>query len=482
MLRLLACAFSNKNVTVTVDRRLIPSIARNNSHITQQTFNPNNVHTIRINLLKLITATATIQTRRTNPTKFNKLLDFSYLLDYIKLGNDFCVTKHADSDKQIAISEDLGVGLSIVVTDHFYKIDWRTLGKIQRRQGSLPDISCESISRRESITIEAKGSTSTSWRNCQKAYAVNQKNGPTPAMVYVASCALLNENSISDIDYLDPPIIPPKDPMFESALLKCDHYSRTFNLIGQKELSKYYDLMRLRLLYDRDFKQFEEKQDLYQKIKTNYVHMQFGQNVFYGNIEKIDEEAYAFVGIDSRLLNVYTFLQFEGQEERSIKEYGNEFYLTPDGLCIGRLSNLRLVDDQISAGQVPHHYDSFSIVDFDYGRESTLTGFLSHVILNAGGKIRGAQGFDRRYDLIASLNNRMFALEIKRYIGKDYEKILSLIAQLKLEMDLELVLITNAQVSEDVRAIIEKRNVILIDRKALLKIIENKKAILDYLG
>jgi hypothetical protein len=482
MLKLLTCRFSNKNILINIDRQLIASIIRNNGELTERSFNPPNArHSIRINLSKLIIAAATIQTRRKNPTSFNKLLDRSDLLDSIRGCDDFCIIKHPDVDKQIRISEDLGVGLSVLVTDHYYKINWTTLGKIRRRRGSKPDIACMSLSN-ESITIEAKGSTSEGWRSCQRNYAYNQKRGPLPSNVSVASCALLKEDSISDIDYFDPPIIPPEDPKYERALLKADHYARVFNLIGQDELSKYFDYMRQRVLYDRDFEQFDKKEELYRKIKTQYVQIRFGQHVYYGNIEKYGEKSLIFVGVDSRLLNAYSFIHFEGQKDSHFEIEGEDFYLSSDGLCIGLLKSLRLVEGQIRYEQIPHNYDSFSIVDFDYSRESTLMSYLSHAIAKVGGRLQKELPVDSRFDLLFSLNDKMFAMEIKRYINiQNLEKILEMLVQSQLKIPFQLVLVTNTKVSESMRWLFRSRNLILIDRPALIDIIADNKAILDYL-
>jgi hypothetical protein len=481
MLKLLGSRFSNKNLMVNLDRRLVASIVRNNGELTDQTISIGIGHNIRINLLKLITSTATVQTRRINPTRFNKLFEKSDLLDYIRGCDDFCVIKHPDSDKQRTLSEDLGVGLSVLVTDHYYKINWTTLGKIPRRQESEPDIACMSISK-ESITIEAKGSISDDWRNQQITYALHQKRGPTPSHVCVASCALLKENSISDVEYFDPPLIPPEDAEYEKSLLKADHYARIFNLIGQEELSRYFGYMRQRVMHDRDFRQFDKKQELYEKIKTKYVRIRVKEQEYFGNIEKQDDESLFFVGVDGRLLNVYNFILFEGHEDSHINIDGDDFYLSSDGLCIALLKSLQSVKDQITYDQIPHLYDSFSIIDFDYSRESTLVNYLSHIIRKVGGKVQQERSLDWQYDLLFSLDDKKFAVEIKRYIStKDIESIRAMFQQLPLGSQFKFVLITNTRLSENISDLIRSRNIILIDRTGLREIIKNNKTILDHL-
>ena len=480
MLKLPSCPMPNKNIIVYVDPLLIDSILRNNGALTPPHLLVT-TQSIRINLMKLIIAAATIQTGRTNPTSLEKLFDGSYLLEFIKDCDDFCVKKHPDTDKQIEISEDLGVGLSVLVTDHYYQIDWTTLGKIKRRKKSMPDIACMSLSK-ESITIEAKGSTNESYRRRQKKYAQHQKHGPIPTKVSVASCALFNEASISDIQYLDPPLLPPEDADYERSLLKADHYARLFNLIGQKELSKYFNYMRLRVINDRDFEQFDKKQELYKKIKTKYVRICVREQVYFGNIEKRENESLVFIGVDERLLNVYSFIRFEGHEDGYVETENDTFYLTSDGLCIGFLNSLKSVEGQIQYAQIPHHYDSYSIVDFDHSRKQTLVNYLTHVIGKVGGKVEKETSLDGRYDLGFTLNHKKYAIEIKRnIIARNIEDIFALLPFLSSQSPVSFVLITNTVISDDFVELIRYRNMILIDRIALRKIIEDNEIILEFL-
>ena len=479
----LTCPMPNKDITVNLDPLLVNSIVRNNGALTQQLNQPfpMQVQKVRINLMKLIIAAATIQTPRTNPTFFEKLFEESYLLEFIRKCNDFCIIKHLDSDKQRRISEDLGVGLSVLVTDYYYRIDWTTLGKIPRRKESKPDISCISLSN-ESITIEAKGSIDPNWNNCQKNYARDQKRGPTHSDVSVASCALLKEASISLVDYLDPPLIPPENPEYSRSLLKADHYARIFNLIGQKELSEYFSYMRQRILHDRDFNQFDRKQDLYKKIKTKYVKVGLGQKVYFGNIERHDDESLFFIGVDERLLNVYSFVRFEGHEDSYVENGDGNFYLSSDGLCIGFLKSLHSVEGQIQYDQIPNHYDSFLIEDFDRSREKTLMNYLFHVIGKVGGKVEKEPSLKARYDLAFSINGKKFALEIKRYASARYiENIRATLPLIPPKSPVKLILITNTMLSDKLGELIRSRNIILIDRLALRKIIEDNKIFLEYL-
>jgi len=480
MLKLLRSLLSNKNILVKVDRNLAPSIIRNNPGFTQQSFS-DNTHNIRINLMQLVRATGTIQTRRTKPTYFQKLTDKSDLLDFIGDSDDFCVIKHNDADKQIGISEDLGVGLSVLITDHYFRINWLTLAKNERRQGSKPDIKCLSHSN-EALVVEAKGTTSKSGRSRQKTSALRQKNA-VQAHVNIASCALLRENVISDVDFSDPSFIPPEDVRYERSLLKADHYARVFNLIGQKELSKYFDLMRKRIIHNQEFLDFYNKQKLFDKIKTQYIKIGIGGRFYFGNVEKFEERLFVFIGIDESLLSVDSFVDFQGYEDQQIEEGMNSFYLLSDGLCIALLKNIDFIETQIKYGQIPHHFDPFSMIDFDYCRESTIVDYLSHLFEKVGCKIQKFPPILKpSFDLMVTYEGKGIAVEVKRYLNS--RRIAFLLErpspQDKVTKYKRLV-VTNSKLSTNVVNQFREKNIELIDRTGLYEIIENNEALLKYL-
>jgi hypothetical protein len=278
-------------------------------------------------------------------------------------------------------------------------------------------IKCFSNSN-ELLIVEAKGATSKRGRSYQKSCALRQKN-VMQAHVNLASCALLKEDSISDIDFSDPPFLPPNGARYERALLKADHYTRVFNLIGQKELSEYFNLMRKRILHNQNFSDFDYKQKLFDKIKKQYIKIHIGGRFYFGNIEKLDKELLIFLGVDEKLLSMDSFVNFEGYEDRHIEEGMNNFFLLSDGLCIALLKNIQFIEKQIRYEQIPHHYDPFSMADFDYSRESTIVDYLSYLFEKVGCEIQkypiSTEGL--RFDLIVGLKDRKFGVEVKRYLN-----------------------------------------------------------------
>lgn len=252
MLNYLLSRFRDKFVHVNVDPALHTSI---DSHEKIRSVSIRSPERTPINLFKLIIAVGTVHTRRTNPTSRNKFFDKQDLLEAIDQNSDeFRVIKHQDTEVQIQNSKELGVGLSVVIADYFYGLEWSTLTKIMlRHRQSKPDIKVFSTQRKQ-IVIEAKGTTDSNTReNTQIPDALSQKH-LEPTDIRIASCALLHENIISEVDFLDLKPGIPKNKWLDRKLFKADHYARLFNFIGQRELSEYFGLMRKRLEFDKNFK------------------------------------------------------------------------------------------------------------------------------------------------------------------------------------------------------------------------------------
>lgn len=475
MFNLFRSMLTNREIEVEFDNSLIPHLRESNN------VNIIDTQKIQINLFKLIRAVGTIQTRRENPSNLQKIIDKSDLLDWIKNTDEFRIKKHPDTDKQISISEDLGVGLAVLIADHFFKIKWSTLGKIPRISGSYPDIRCFSDLGME-IVIEAKGTINSSFRNnVQKPDARNKKNNIT-ADINIASCALLNENSITNVEYLDPPHISPEDKRYAESLLRADHYTRFFNLIGQKELSKYFNLMRKRIINDRNFKEFTYKQELYFKIKSNYLKINRNNVNFLGNIEQHDKNSFIFIGIDEKLLSLNGFVDFQDYaEDFYIKEGNNEFYITSDGIIFGLLKNLKFIKNQIKA-EIHHYFDFVTIADLDSMKENTIIEFFEFIFKNIGCKIIKSDYENRTFDLNIEFENKKIAIEFKKSIKSNIEAMEQLQSFLNADKTIhKAMLITLGKLKSQPYQVAKRNNILIIDREALKKIIKNHKLFLNYL-
>ena len=103
------------------------------------------------------------------------------------------------------MSEDFGVGISVVIAMTLYNIQESTIQKIYGSD-KRPDWKCQTTDNRILI-VESKGSTSMATSRRQQTNALIQKNRRN-GDIKVASLTVLNENNISTNRFLDPPIVP----------------------------------------------------------------------------------------------------------------------------------------------------------------------------------------------------------------------------------------------------------------------------------
>lgn len=474
----------NKEVEIDLDPCLTPLIIQYNPNIVIR----NNHLRIPVNLFKLIVAVGTIQTRRDNPTNRMKFMDKCDLLESIhnptQNSGDFKIKVNKDREIQGGLSEDLGIGLSVLIADYLFKLKWSKLAKIEFVGDSQPDIKCFT-GRMQQIVIEAKGTTKEATRKYkQKPDALNKKRNK-PADIHVASCALLKENSISNVEFLDPPIIPSKDKEYAEKLLMADHYTRAFNFIGQKELSEYFNLMRKRIIHDTFFNEFGRKVELFEKIKQQYLKINLNARCYLGRLERIDAEDVLFIGIDESLISLQGFLEFEDYKEDNIKKGGNLFHITPDGICFARIKNLDFINDQIKEKriEIPHYQDSISLIDIDSMSELSLNRFIAYLFQNIGGHIEQEKRISRNYlfDQIIEYKNKKIAVEVKKSIKKREELIINLFHYKKeLKVD-KVILITPKEVDVAFREYASEMDITIISRVELEEILENRDLIRRYL-
>jgi HJR/Mrr/RecB family endonuclease len=157
--------------------------------------------------------------------------------------------------------------------------------------------------------------------------------------------------------------------------------------------------------------------------------------------------------------------------------------LLSDGLCIALLKNIRFLETQIRSEQIPHHYEAFSIVDFDYSRESTVVKYLSYLFEKIGCKTQKEATLDSklRPDLLVTFEDKRVAVEVKRYLNsRNATFLLERFAQLATDKSYKILLITNSRLSPDTIQLFLSKNVTLIDRTALYEIIERNEALLSY--
>lgn len=481
------CFSESKEIEVTLDPTLISSISTNNPHLIIE----ESPFRIKINLFKLILAVGCIKSPRTKPTDRQYFLEKCYLLESIQNSSEFKIFYHKDSEFKQDISEELGIGLSVLIADYFYNIQWSTLAKIPLigRQ-SKPDIKCFT-SQSQEMVIEAKGTINKSTRKIQKAHSLEQKI-KMPADIRVSSCSLLKNESISDVEFIDPPVVPPTDKKYTELLLKADHYSRMFNFIGQKELSLYFNLMRKRIINDKEFPEYSEKDELFNKIKNDYIQISKFGKTFLGNIEKDNSGKFIFLGADKDLISLKGFIEFKDYKiDLDISENDpNFYYISPDGLCFARLTDIRFLQEQLGDQIIPHYQESTSIIDIDSMNNVAFENYILYLFEKLNCTVLKDKELHNKNidikmapDLVVICDDKKVSVEIKKSLK--VEKLDSIYHQLISCAEIfncqKLVLFTAKAANKEIFDQARKLNITLVDRNTLKQIIENNSLLLEYL-
>ena len=483
------CLSENKEIEVILDSELISSISNNNPNLIIE----ENPLRIRINLFELILAIGCIKTRRSNPTNRQSFLDKCDLLESLMDSSDFKIVLWDDSEVKKETSEEFGIGLSILITDYLYNIQWSTLAKIplMGRQ-SKPDIKCLTNDSQE-IVIEAKGTTNKSRRKKQKDHSLQQKR-TLPADIRISSCSLLKNEMISDVEYDDPPVIPPTDRKYTELLLKADHYSRVFNFIGQKELSLYFNLMRKRIIHNKEFHEYPEKDRLFNRIKNEYIRLSKFGKVFLGNIEMDNSGKYLFIGLDKTLVSLKGFIDFKDytidSNDSNISENDtNTYYVSSDGLCFARLTDIGFLENQLKDKVISHYQESTSIIDIDSMNLSSFENYILYLFEKMDCTVIKDFSFQQKntnerlfHDLIVVHNDNRILIEVKKSLSDEkLESIYQLVNYAEKCQCQKIILFTAKPIKEKLITQISNLNIALIDRKKLKHIVEDNSLLLEYL-
>lgn len=477
----------NKTIFVDIDPLLATSISQYGRVVLADR------HRIRVpvNLFRLILAIGTIHTNRLIPTNRQKFYDKCALLKTLRRdSNVFMIRRHPDAHIQGEISEDLGLGLAVVIADYFYKLQWSTLAKIRiAGRESKPDIKCFSSSN-QALVLEAKGTIDEYTRNSkQRPTALNQKR-TAHADIQIASCALLKDSSTSEVDFLDPAAIPLNDKKYHKRLLMADHYTRVFNFIGQKELSNYYNLMRKRIIHDTEFEEYPKKEKLFRKIKKGYIRIKKRGHNFLGNLEKINEKEFIFVGIDEHLISLQGFLDFQDyNDDYNFEEGKNVFNIMSDGICFAKIKDTSFIKEQLLDKEIHHYQEEVSIADLDMMNYIALNEFVEYLFRKIGCKITEemVSKFKKFYgkimfDQIIEYKNKKIIVEIKKSLRMKGKGIINQLCAYQEELKpYKILLITLDEVSRHLFDYAIKSKIFVIDRRELKKIIKNNEVLLKYL-
>ncbi len=467
LIREIITRFRNLNISVTIDPQLLPNLDCEDKESTQRI--------ISINLYKLIYAIGTIQTRRFAPSNRMKFLDKSDLIEKIYSNTrEFrvkidAIRQNGGVEVLTTISEDFGVGFSVVIAEKLFNIKFSTIQRIYGNQ-KRPDWKCQTKNN-QTLVVESKGASRQTTSNSQKPNALIQKVQET-GDIKVASLTVINENTISTNKFLDPPInSDDMDREMENKILRAGHYSSVFSFLGHSVLSKYYSQMRKRLLKSITSNEQNEKNNTYIRLRDIYPNIEFNNKKFTGSFYKINENTYLFVGVDKKLLSYQGFIEFEDYENE-IEETRNEnhYLLFKDGVLIIEIKNIDEFSDIILPNEIKNYQENITISDVDAMTGFSFEKYVNFLLIQNGFETQREvvmlENF--RADIIGFKDDKKYIFELRLFRRKkiswnEVNQLLYRYAQI--EGIYKTVLITNAEIQGEYE--IDDEKIVLIERNKL---------------
>ena len=186
-----------------------------------------------------------------------------------------------------------------------------------------------------------------------------------------------------------------------------------------------------------------------------------------------------FFGIDKRLLSYKGFKDYknnEGNIEENINN--NKYVLYRDGILVIEISNIGAFKDLLNIETIKHYQEDITMSDIDNMSEISFVEYIKYVIDN---KIKGITNIEKKGSYISFIkdsvkyiikckilkyhkNNNIFEIEyLEKEIKDIKEKFISC----------NIIMITNVPI--EYASMIENKNVIIVDRNKIKKIIKEKK-------
>ena len=480
LIREILSRFRNLNIAVEIDSNLLGESDCDDNEPIQKT--------IPVNLYRLVYAIGTIQTRRFAPSNRQKFQDFSDLIEKIQSNTtDFKVKINetritCGSEVLGTMSENFGVGISVIVAMNLFTIKYSTIQRIHGKD-KRPDWECQTTDNRILI-VESKGAISQATSDSQLPNALNQKsrrNGD----IKVASLTLLKENQISTNRFLDPPITPDNmDFEMKNKILRAGHYSSVFSFIGHSVLSKYFSQMRKRLSNSITPEEQNHKNNIYSIIRNKYSSIQFHSKSYVGSFYQINDNNYLFIGIDDELLLVEGFINFNDYDNEIDENINNNQYiLFKDGVLIIEIINIEEFSNIIEIDRIKNYQEFNTISDIDSMVELSFEKYFSYLLKKCGFKIISEdREEDLRVDIVGIFEDRRYLFELKLFKRKKFdENVIDQLGQLtRIENIHKVVLITNAELPERFNK--ENEKLVMIGRNELKKILKKNEMLMEIIS
>ena len=341
-----------------------------------------------IRLFDLLKELGGVQPKRLKPSLMKSMMDYGYLLDLIDNAPELKlriteIKAHAGSELLTVVSEDMGIGLSVIVTSQLLDVDKSTICKIIGT-GRRPDWKCLLNDGRE-LVVESKGSTSQATSNRQLGDAVDQKNN-YQTDVRIATATVLKETATSKMKIVDPPVDGgDNDGYMRRNVFRANHYASVFSFMGEEVLSLYFEKMAKRLSGQIREAEMNDKEMMYNELRNNAPSVSYEGNYYSGHLYQTGDEHFIFLGFDKRLLSYRGFMEYKDAEEDKMREYrGNEYVVYTDGILVVNVKNSRSFFEENHIESIGLGYDHIALSDIDSIRGSSFKRYVKYLMEKSG--------------------------------------------------------------------------------------------------
>lgn len=439
---------------------------------------------IDCNIERLVMYTSYVKKMWPKTKRTEYIQTYNYLKEYLCPTSDFCIKitdiKEEDKSGEVlkGLSELYGLGLSVIITDELFNVNSDTISQITNTGKKRMDWECK-LQDGRTILVEAKGTIDNRKRDRQRQDAIEKKRKTHREDLKIASLALLKENDISDVEYRDPLINNMEKNINNIDILRATHYINAFSFLGNMRIARYFMQMRKRLSNNITPDEMQLKNREFLELKYNFPSIKFNNSSFSGFFYKIDKKNYMFFGIDKRLLSYKGFKDYknnEGNIEENINN--NKYVLYRDGILVIEISNIGAFKDLLNIETIKHYQEDITMSDIDNMSEISFVEYIKYVIDN---KIKGITNIEKKGSYISFIKDSVKYI-IKCKILK-YHKNNNMLKDKYFEKEIKdikenfisynVIMITNIPIEDD--AIIDSKNVVILDRKKIIKIIKEKK-------
>lgn len=352
---------------------------------------------ISIRLFNLLKGLGCVQAKRVNSTWLTSLMDYNYLLERLIDAPELKLkitetTSLLGSERLGRVSEEFGIGLSVVVTSELFDLQPSTISKITNINTKRPDWRCILRDNR-TMVVEAKGSSNQYTSNSQLKDAIVQKN-EVPANIGIATASLLNENSSSKMTLVDPPIIDDGEPNERKRhIFRANHYASVFSFLGEDVLSLYFEKMAKRLSGRIGAREMDDKEMMFVDLNYNVPHIRIDDREFAGHLYGPVDDQYIFLGVDKNLLSYQGFMTFnDANEEKLIQKDYNSYYIHTDGILVVNIVNSARFFEDYNIESIGVSEDNIALSDLDSIKSSSYKRYVKYLLDKCGATTKWING------------------------------------------------------------------------------------------